>query len=339
MEQVNVVSEKIKNGIRSDYFDVEINKSNLELGLECSSLVFDMAFADITRSDKEITKLKQQFDNVLSKCKSSEDFNYLYNFMNEMAKKGGYANEFFNMVGSKINTEGKNNVENSEASKVIPNGITSPYFDVDYRSIIGDNRVLNSACSTLIFQMAFTDIIRSKEEIIKLEKQFYDAISCCKSEEDLKKFSLLTKNISEKGGYALEFYNRVKSTLDNIHIEDVEKYNIHSEDKSNKEQVISNKKRNLEVYKDFVRDLNKIDNMFLEFQNMFQSGKIDKELLEILFVKYKRLKDELATLPKDDIPDNVDSTFFEKCDSHIDEAISYFRKVSELAENISTMKI
>lgn len=254
-------------------------------------------------------------------------------------QKGGYANEFFNMVGSKINNEGKNNVENSEASKVIPNGITSPYFDVDYRSIIGDNRVLNSACSTLIFQMAFTDIIRSKEEIIKLEKQFYDAISCCKSEEDLKKFSLLTKNISEKGGYVLEFYNRVKNTLNNIHIEDVEKYNIHSEDKSNKEQVINNKKRNLEVYKDFVRDLNKIDNMFLEFQNMFQSGKIDKELLEILFVKYKRLKDELAGLPKDDIPDNVDSTFFEKCDSHIDEAISYFRKVSELAENISTMKM
>ena len=100
MEQVNAVSEKIKNGIRSDYFDVRINKSNLELGLECSSLVFDMAFADITRSDKEITKLKQQFDNVLSKCKSSEDFNYLYNFMNEITKKGGYANEFFNMVGS-----------------------------------------------------------------------------------------------------------------------------------------------------------------------------------------------------------------------------------------------
>ncbi len=187
--------------------------------------------------------------------------------------------------------------------------------------------------------MVFTDLIRSKEEISKLEKQFYDAISCCKNEEDLKKFSLLTKNISKKGGYALGFYNRVKSTLDNIHIEDVEKYNIHSEDKSNKEQVISNKKRNLEVYKDFVRDLNKIDNMFLEFQNMFQSGKIDKELLEILFVKYKRLKDELATLPKDDIPDNVDSTFLEKCDSHIDEAISYFRKVSELAENISTMKM
>ena len=259
--------------------------------------------------------------------------------MNEMAKKGGYANEFFNMVGSKINNEGKNNIENNETSKVIPNGITSPYFDVDYRSIIGDNRVLNSACSTLIFQMVFTDLIRSKEEISKLEKQFYDAISCCKSEEDLKKFSLLTKNISEKGGYALEFYNRVKNTLNNIHIEDVEKYNIHSEDKSNKEQVINNKKRNLEVYKDFVRDLNKIDNMFLEFQNMFQSGKIDKELLEILFVKYKRLKDELAGLPKDDIPDNVDSTFFEKCDSHIDEAISYFRKVSELAENISTMKM
>ncbi len=107
MEQVNAVSEKIENGIRSDYFDVRINKSNLELGLECSALVFDMAFADITRSDKEITKLKQQFDNVLSKCKSSEDFNYLYNFMNEMAKKGGYANEFFNMVGSKINNEGK----------------------------------------------------------------------------------------------------------------------------------------------------------------------------------------------------------------------------------------
>ena len=79
--------------------------------------------------------------------------------------------------------------------------------------------------------------------------------------------------------------------------------------------------------------------MFLEFQNMFQSGKIDKELLEILFVKYKRLKDELAGLPKDDIPDNVDSTFFEKCDLHIDEAISYFRKVNEFAENISTMKM
>lgn len=53
----------------------------------------------------------------------------------------------------------------------------------------------------------------------------------------------------------LEFYNRVKNTLNNIHIEDVEKYNIHSEDKSNKEQVINNKKRNLEVYKDFVREL------------------------------------------------------------------------------------
>lgn len=48
--------------------------------------------------------------------------------MNEMAKKGGYANEFFNMVGSKINNEGKNNIENSEPSKVIPNGITKSIF-------------------------------------------------------------------------------------------------------------------------------------------------------------------------------------------------------------------
>ena len=64
MEQVNVVSEKIKNGIRSDYFDVEINKSNLELGLECSSLVFDMAFANNMVSDVEIATMINEFKPI-----------------------------------------------------------------------------------------------------------------------------------------------------------------------------------------------------------------------------------------------------------------------------------
>ena len=112
MEQV---SRKIEGGIESAYFDVQyrpsIDHSNFKLNLKCSSLLTYMALADITRKEEQINNLMLKFCEILSKCKTPEDFSNLTTFMNITANVGGYAMEFNSKVNGLINQDGKNRAQ------------------------------------------------------------------------------------------------------------------------------------------------------------------------------------------------------------------------------------
>jgi len=109
-EKKKAVSRRIEGGIESAYFDVNYRlKGGLEsIDIACSSLLTFMALADITRQEKQINDLMMKFCEVLSMCKTQEDFSNLTIFMNKTANVGGYAIEFNSKVNKLINQEGKN---------------------------------------------------------------------------------------------------------------------------------------------------------------------------------------------------------------------------------------
>ena len=108
-EKKKPVSSIVAGGIESAYFGVRYRpKGGMErIDIDCSSLLTYMALADITRKEEQISNLMLKFCEILSKCKTSEDFSNLTTFMDITANVGGYAMEFNNMVNRIINQNGK----------------------------------------------------------------------------------------------------------------------------------------------------------------------------------------------------------------------------------------
>jgi len=112
-EREKPVSSRIDGGIESAYFDVRYRpKGGMEhIDIACSSLLTYMALADITRKEEQINNLMLKFCEILSKCKTPEDFSNLTTFMNITANVGGYAMEFNSKVNGLINQDGKNRAQ------------------------------------------------------------------------------------------------------------------------------------------------------------------------------------------------------------------------------------
>lgn len=112
-EKKNPVSSKVEGGIESEYFDVKYRpKGGIEeMDIACSSLLTYMTLADITRKEEQINNLMLKFCEILSMCKTQEDFSKLSTFMNITANVGGYAIEFNNKINGLINQEGKNRAQ------------------------------------------------------------------------------------------------------------------------------------------------------------------------------------------------------------------------------------
>ena len=103
------VSSRIDGGVESAYFDVQYRPWDVldSRFINCSSLLTYMALADITRKEEQINNLLLKFYEILSKCKTPEDFSNLTTFMNAVANVGGYAMEFNSKVNGLINQNGK----------------------------------------------------------------------------------------------------------------------------------------------------------------------------------------------------------------------------------------
>ena len=108
-EKKKPVSSRIDGGIESAYFDVSYRPWEVldSRSINCSSLLTYMALADITRKDEQINNLMLKFCEILSKCKTPEDFSKFTTFMNITANVGGYAMEFNSKVNGLINQDGK----------------------------------------------------------------------------------------------------------------------------------------------------------------------------------------------------------------------------------------
>ena len=94
-----------------------------------------------------------------------------------------------------------------QVSKRIEGGIESKYFSVKYKpSIDNSNFKLNLNCGSLLTYMALADITRKDEQIKNLQEKFLEALSECKTEEEMKNFATFLETVAKVGGYATTFY-------------------------------------------------------------------------------------------------------------------------------------
>ena len=219
MEQV---SKRIEGGIESQYFDIQyrpsIDHSNFKLNLNCSSLLTYMALADITRKEEQINNLQEKFLEALSECKTDEEMKNLATFLETISKVGGYATTFYQNNISLVSSQGKDYAQQKlkeikderekPVSSRIDGGIQSAYFDIQYRpSEDKSNFKLNLNCSSLLTYMALADITRKEEQINNLQEKFLEALSECKTDEEIRNLSRFIREVSRTGGYAVQFCN------------------------------------------------------------------------------------------------------------------------------------
>ena len=219
---MNQVSRKIEGGIESAYFGVKYrpseDRSNFGLNLNCSSLLTYMALADITRKEKQINNLQEKFLEALSECKTEEELKNFAVFLETVSKVGGYASTFYSNNISLISSQGKDYAQQKlkeikaerekPVSSRIEGGIESAYFGVKYRpSEDRSNFGLNLNCSSLLTYMALADITRKEKQINNLQEKFLEALSECKTEEEIRNLSRFISEVSKIGGYAVQFYN------------------------------------------------------------------------------------------------------------------------------------
>lgn len=220
------VSQYLPNGaFKSSYFNTpDILGENKELRLQYNSLVTFIAYADAEGEKRNVDKLMERFNTVLATCESDIDFENFRNALFELTKIGGYATEFYNLVVSKINADGKKEAlkeleetrrktEEKKQPISTKNGdkVSSPYFEVKFN--FGENSLLSSRCNSFVSFLAMADCTRDEGAIDKLKESFYKALSSCKSNDDISKLRNFLLILKEKGGYAIEFYQSISLQL------------------------------------------------------------------------------------------------------------------------------
>lgn len=342
MEQVSKI---IDGGIESKYLDIDYRpseyKRNFNLNLNCSSLLLYMALADITRKEEEINNLQEVFLEALVECKTEEEINNFSKFMEEMAKVGGYAVQFYNNNINLINQNGiieaKTKLETiKEDKKKLPKkdkmlpvsskkieGIESAYFDIKYRPK-GGLKEIDIACSSLLTYMALADITRKEEQINNLTRKFCEILTMCNTPEDFTNFKTFMNIVASVGGYAIEFNSKVNDLINQNG--KIKAQQLLEKAKERKKKV----NLRLEAFKENFARLNQ---KLIELQ---ESRMIDDEEVAILLKKFNELQSELYSFNG-----KVDKTFISQCDEKIEESISYlkslYRNLEELKE--ASMKL
>ena len=316
MDKVSELNDGI---IKSKYYDVKyrpsMDGSNFKLDIACSSLLFNMALADITRDNDDINKLQEQFLEVLNNCKTDEELKNLATFLEMAANVGGYAKTFYSNNISMISNKSRDNSqqkvdENNKENPVsfrVDGGIKTKYYDVKYRPWdLSDKRVIS--CSSLLTYMALADITRDEDNINYLMAKFCEILTMCKTPEDFSNLSNYMNNIADVGGYAIEFNNKVKGL-------------INEEGKKKAEQYIKDtekhEKASSENLEDFKEKFKKINNSLTDLR---ESNVKDDDEVAYLLRKYNELQSDLY-----DFNGSVDKEFISKCDEQIEEAINYLK--------------
>ena len=110
--------------LESKYFDIKYRPSgkNYALTINCSSFLTYLAMGDINRDKSSGELLDTQFIKILASCKDTNDLLGVEMFLNECAKVGGYAAEFFEKNRHRINSDevqkAKNVIKSTREEKV-----------------------------------------------------------------------------------------------------------------------------------------------------------------------------------------------------------------------------
>lgn len=327
-----------ENGVLfSSYFDIKYrpseNKSNSDLDINCNSLLTYMALADVTRNQDEVDKLHEKFLEALSNCHSEEEVENFAKFMQEVSKKGGYAVDFYSRNIESITfdniNKAKEKLEHIKAEKKKPvsnfidHGVESEYYDVTYRA--GDSLSdLSIKCSSLLTYMALADITRAQEQIDKLYLHFCETLVLCKTQQDYKDLSAFMSIVAKKGGYAIEFKQRVQGMINEQGKKNAQQY---MRDLERKKKASS---EDLEDFKDQLRVAT------IHLGEIMTSPTKDDEEIASLLQQFNSLQ---ASLYKFD--GSVDKEFITECDEQLEGSIDYlkdlYRKLEEISEITNRM--
>lgn len=134
--------------------------------------------------------------------------------MQEIAKVGGYAYEFYNDNKELINKHNEFEIEQHKAynevqrtkpvSLVNENGIESDYFNIKFRPS-KNNLALNVECETLLSNMAFADISHEHKDTDAVIESFDKVLDLCKTRKEIKDFETFFEMMANVGGIAVMF--------------------------------------------------------------------------------------------------------------------------------------
>lgn len=182
---------------------------------------------------------------------------------------------------------------NKPVSKLIskkPFLIESPYYYIKYRPT-KDNIDLNICCEVLLSNLAYYDYKRSDILKEKLYKVFYKSLKCCNTDEELEKFNLFLLEITNHGGYAVDFYNEIKNNIRKV---------------ENKNDIF--------IKKD-------IKSFYIEYLNLLNVYKSNVKINNSsLLEKFKKLKNELNELK------DIDAANYIELNEKLDLIILYLKK-------------
>ena len=327
------VSNRVENGVESAYFDVKYRptnyKGNYNLDLQCSSILTYMALADLYRTNETFKTVREAFLKALSECKNEEEIKGFAQFMRKVSQIGGYATEFYNNNASLLNSNGIIHAQKAVSaieeekkkpvSKLDDHGIESKYFDVKYRpTAFKENFELDLKCSYLLTYMALADATRRQKQIDSLMYHFSEALTLCKTPNELVKLRTFMGIAAKQGGYASEFLQQVNDLISEKGKSQAQQYLVTHEEKK------KTSSGDLEAFKEKLRVAN------IRLEEMQNSPTKDDEEVAALLTTFNELQ---STLYK--FNGIINKEFISECDETLESSISYLKGLYQKLEEIS----
>lgn len=143
----------------------------------------------------------------------------------------------------------------------------------------------------LLSNLSYYDYKRSDKLKEKLYRVFYKSLMCCNTDEELEKFNLFLLELTNHGGYAVDFYNEIKNNIRKV---------------ENKNDIF--------IKKD-------IKSFYIEYLNLLNVYKSNVKINNSsLLEKFKKLKNELNELK------DIDAANYIELNEKLDLIILYLKK-------------
>lgn len=333
-ERQKPVSRRTPTGIESQYFSINFrprNKSkNSKLSVHCSSLLTDLALADIYRDEQSFKKVEENLYKALLFCQTEEEIRELSQFIVAASDIGGYANQFHAEKATLISPYGKEKAEEylqksqerkeKPVSRRVDKGIESQYFDIEYRpGRKNHNFILEIEAASLLTYLALADIYRNEDTFAKAQEKLFQVLASCTTEKEVQELGTFLHIASDIGGYANKFYQenitRVRKGMPEV---------------EQTKQVVTEQKVTKPKDETSIADFNR---RYAEASERFKkaatASNLDDEEIAALLKEFNELQGELY-----DFNGKVAKEFISETDYELDKQIAWLRSAYQTIEEL-----
>ena len=300
-ERQKPVSRRTPTGIESQYFSINFrpgNKSkNSKLSVHCSSLLTDLALADIYRDEQSFKKVEENLYKALLFCQTEEEIRELSQFIVAASDIGGYANQF-----------------HAEKATLI-----SPYGKEYRPGRKNHNFILEIEAASLLTYLALADIYRNEDTFAKAQEKFFQVLASCTTEKEVQELGTFLHMASDIGGYANKFYQenitRVRKGMPEV---------------EQAKQVVTEQKVTKPKDETSIADFNR---RYAEASERFKkaatASNLDDEEIAALLKEFNELQGELY-----DFNGKVAKEFISETDYELDKQIAWLRSAYQTIEEL-----